>query len=119
MWWLSSKESACQHRKCGFDPRIGNISWRRKWQPTPEFLPGRLQAMKTPRIIYYLATKQQQQQQQKVQRNINHLKSISLMWWHLSNSIFLSAFSISIKKTAYYITSIVHKQLFHRLLQII
>ena len=25
----------------GFNPWIGNISWRRKWQPTPVFLPGK------------------------------------------------------------------------------
>ena len=24
----------------GFDPWIGKIPWRRKWQPTPVFLPG-------------------------------------------------------------------------------
>ena len=23
-----------------FDPWVGKISWRRKWQPTPVFLPG-------------------------------------------------------------------------------
>ena len=37
--WLSGKESACQCRRRGFDPRIGKIPWRRKWQPTP-VLPG-------------------------------------------------------------------------------
>ena len=26
--------------KHGFDPWVGKISWRRKWQPTPVFLPG-------------------------------------------------------------------------------
>ena len=31
----SGKEPACQCRKCGFDPWIGRIPWRRKWQPTP------------------------------------------------------------------------------------
>ena len=39
----SGKESACQCRRCkrcGFDPGVGKISWRRKWQPTPVFLPG-------------------------------------------------------------------------------
>ena len=39
----SSKESACQCRKCkrqGFDPWVGKIHWRRAWQPTPVFLPG-------------------------------------------------------------------------------
>ena len=42
--WLSGKkESACQcrrHRRPEFDPWIGKILWRRKWQPTPGFLPG-------------------------------------------------------------------------------
>ena len=25
----------------GFDPWVGNINWRRKWQSTPIFLPGK------------------------------------------------------------------------------
>ena len=25
----------------GADPRVGKIPWRRKWQPTPVFLPGK------------------------------------------------------------------------------
>ena len=32
-----------QCRRCkrrGFDPWVGKILWRRKWQPTPVFLPG-------------------------------------------------------------------------------
>ena len=39
----SSKKSACQCRRPKgheFDPCVGKISWRRKWQPTPVFLPG-------------------------------------------------------------------------------
>ena len=39
-----SKESACQCRRCrrcGFDPWVGKISWRRKWQSAPVFLPGK------------------------------------------------------------------------------
>ena len=35
------KESACQCRRGWFNPWIGKISWRRKWQPTPVFLPGK------------------------------------------------------------------------------
>ena len=27
-------------RRCGFDPWVGKIPWRRAWQPTPVFLPG-------------------------------------------------------------------------------
>ena len=38
-WWLSSKESTCQSRRCGFSPWIGKIPWRRKWHLSPVFLP--------------------------------------------------------------------------------
>ena len=30
-----------RHRRCGFDPWVWKIPWRRKWQPTPVFLPGK------------------------------------------------------------------------------
>ena len=33
---LSGKESVCQCRRCS-----GKIPWKRKWQPTPVFLPGK------------------------------------------------------------------------------
>ena len=36
----SKKESACRCRRWGFDPWARKIPWRRKWQPTPVFLPG-------------------------------------------------------------------------------
>ena len=39
--WLSSKESACQCRRQEFNPWVGKIPWRREWQPTPVFLPGK------------------------------------------------------------------------------
>ena len=34
---------ACQrrrHKRCVFNPYVGKSPWRRKWQPTPVFLPG-------------------------------------------------------------------------------
>ena len=37
--WLSGKEATCQCRRHGFDHCIGKIPWRKKWQPTPVFLP--------------------------------------------------------------------------------
>ena len=43
-WWLSGKDSSCQYRSCRtcrFDPWVGKTLWRRKWQPTPVFLPGK------------------------------------------------------------------------------
>ena len=39
----AGKELACQYRRCmrcGFNPWVRKISWRRKWQPAPVFLPG-------------------------------------------------------------------------------
>ena len=39
--WRSSEESACQCGRCGLAPWIRKIPWRRKWQPTPVFLPGK------------------------------------------------------------------------------
>ena len=33
------KASACNAGD-GFDPWVGKTPWRRKWQPTPVFLPG-------------------------------------------------------------------------------
>jgi len=42
-WPLVGKELACQcrrHKRRRFNPWIGKIPWRRKWQPTPVFLPG-------------------------------------------------------------------------------
>ena len=40
-WWLSGKESACQCSRHTFSPWVRKIPWRRKWQPTPVFLPGK------------------------------------------------------------------------------
>ena len=36
-----SKRVCPQCRRPGFDPWVGKIPWRRKWQPTPIFLPGK------------------------------------------------------------------------------
>ena len=39
--WLSSKEYACQCRRCKFDPWVRKMLWSRIWQPAPVFLPGK------------------------------------------------------------------------------
>ena len=45
LWWLprwfSSKEPTCLCRRYIFDTWVGKIPWRRKWQPTAVFLPGK------------------------------------------------------------------------------
>ena len=44
MWWLfpggSEGRVSLQCGRPRFDPWVGKIHWRRKWQPTPVFLPG-------------------------------------------------------------------------------
>ena len=67
-WWLSGKESACQCGRPKFNPWVGKIPWRRKWQPTPVFLPGKSHGQRSLvgyspqglRVRYDLVTKQQQ-----------------------------------------------------------
>ena len=42
--WRGSKERACQcrtHQRCGFDPWVRKIPWRKKCQLTAVFLPGK------------------------------------------------------------------------------
>ena len=34
-------------KRCGFDPWVGEIPWRREWQPTPVFLPGESHGQKS------------------------------------------------------------------------
>ena len=70
---------ACQCRRCGFDPWVGKIPWRRNWQPTLVFFPGKSHGQKSP-VGYSpwgckgfgqdLSTKQQQQTSFK--RNTQH-----------------------------------------------
>ena len=40
-WWLRGKESTCKTEDPGSIHGLGKIPWRRAWQPTPVFLPGK------------------------------------------------------------------------------
>ena len=40
LWWLRWQRICLQCRRPGFDPWVGKIPWKRKWLPTPVFLPG-------------------------------------------------------------------------------
>ena len=52
-WWLNSKESAYQCGKYRFSSWVGKIPWRRKWQLTPVFLPGKSQRQRS--LVGYIA----------------------------------------------------------------
>ena len=45
----------------GFDSWVGKISWRRKWQPTPVFLPGESHGQKIWRATVHGVAKSQTQ----------------------------------------------------------
>ena len=44
-------------RRPGFDPWLGKIPWRRAWQPTPVFLPGRSPWTKKPGRLQFMGSK--------------------------------------------------------------
>ena len=47
--WYSGKEFACHCRsckRCMFNPWIRKIPWRKKWKPTPVFLPRKFQGQR-------------------------------------------------------------------------
>jgi len=43
-----SKESACNAGEPRFNTWVGKIPWRRKWQPTLVFLPGKSHGHRSP-----------------------------------------------------------------------
>ena len=48
--WLSGLRIHLQcrrHRRCGFDPWVRNIPWRRKWQPTSVHTPEKSHGQRT------------------------------------------------------------------------
>ena len=40
-WWLREESICLQCGRSGFEPQVGKIPWRRKWQATPVLLPGK------------------------------------------------------------------------------
>ena len=65
-WWLSSKEFACQCKRCRFNPLVKKIPCRRKWQPTSVFKSHGQRSLASysswscKRVGHGLATKQHQ-----------------------------------------------------------
>ena len=45
--WLGQKRIHLQCRRHGFNPWVGKITWRRKWQRTPVFLQGKFQGQRS------------------------------------------------------------------------
>ena len=104
--WLSGKESTWNvrnppnRRRCGFDPWVRKIPWRRKWQLTPVFLPAKSHGQRSlegyspgghKRVGRDLATKQQLQK--IIQRFLRKLRV------ELPHNLAFSLLSIYLKKT--------------------
>jgi len=58
--WLSGKRICPQCRRHDFDPWLGKIPWRRKWQPTPVFLPRKSQGQRSFATVHGVAKSQTQ-----------------------------------------------------------
>ena len=91
--WLSGNESACQCRRRRFHPWVGKIPWRRKWQPTLVFLPGKSHGQRNladnspwghKRVGYDLVTEQQQHGMQPLiwlmSSFLSQLETVPFMW---------------------------------------
>ena len=84
------KKPACQCRRSGFDPQVRKSSWRRKWQLTPVFLPGKSHEQRrlagcnpwgSKRVRHNLVTKQQQQfTSQHLGSSLNFQRLEPLTW---------------------------------------
>ena len=49
--------NAGEHKRHGFDPWVGKVPWRRKWQSTPVFLPGEPMDRGTQQVTVQRVTK--------------------------------------------------------------
>ena len=67
-------------RRCGFDPWVGKIPWRRKWLPTAVCLPGKAHGRRNlidyspwdhKRVRHNLATEHSSKQHHKPDTGVN------------------------------------------------
>ena len=107
LWCLHGKEFFCHCRGLGFHPWVRKMPWRRKWQPTPVFLPGNpmdrgvggLQSMGSQRVGHDIVTKEQQSvpiehrgralrrisHHQKQNTSAHHLQFLAQSWFKSQN----------------------------------
>ena len=52
------KESTCNTGETGFNSWVKKIPWRRKWQPTPVFLPGTSHGQRAWRVTVHGVAKE-------------------------------------------------------------
>ena len=102
-WWVRGKESVYQYRRPGFDAWVRKMPWRRKWQPTAVFLPGKSHGQRSLAGYNPCDCKEsdmKQQQQQKISKNtgyhlsdcfqlsgsfVHSLQLVNLILWDISD----------------------------------
>ena len=89
--WFSSEESACQCRRHRFDPWAGKIPWRRKWQPTPVFLPGESHGQRSLGGLQFMGL-------QSRTTTTDHLETFSIYHFPKSSSTLLLNWSFVVAK---------------------
>ena len=82
---MVKKRIGLQCGRCGFNPWVGKIPWRRAWQPTPVFLPGESRGQRglegcSPRGHKESATTEQQHGMVCVSTQGTHLRIKQLFW---------------------------------------
>ena len=91
--WHSGRESACQCRRCkrcGFDPWVGKIPWRRKWQLTA-VLPGKFHGQRN--LAGYSpwgCTESDMTEQLSMHRGTQFVRVVSRICWDLIKNQVLS-----------------------------
>ena len=69
------KESSCDAGdRSGLNPWVGKIPWRRKWQPTPVFLPGKSHGQRSLVTVQWVA-KDSDTAEHKVPRARTHTRA--------------------------------------------
>ena len=81
---LSGKES-CQCRRCkrcGFDPWVRKIPWRRKWQPLPVVLPGKSHGQRSLAGYSPWAGKESDMTERLSTKHTAFLNGLLWRYWH-------------------------------------
>ena len=84
-WWFSGKEFTCQCRRPGFNPQVGKTPWRRKWQASPVFLPGKSHGQRSWQITVHGVSKEGSQESNMTYRLNNN--QITHRFWRTSKYV--------------------------------
>ena len=121
-WWLRWWSVCLQCGRPRFDPWVGKISWRRKWQPTSVFLPGKFHGWRS--LVGYSpwdrkesnTTERLQCQRQRLERMaqfVNFCINSSPFVPYLTNQYILSGLFSSLWNTDHVFSSMCPLLLIH------